>query len=357
MAGGRNGPGPASVTPVSAAAAAAGSARRDLRMARPTGLQARPPAPPDIETALQGLRGEVAGAPKPMPQAPAAGMPNGLPPRLAALAGRDPMAAAARFADFQAGRLPAQVAGLVGRSVNKPLNGMPGAGAPIGVEPGSEGRGGSLGSPGAQRGLPGGPPSAEGEKPLGRPGGAPGMIERLPGPGPSLGASGPVSINGGGLQAGPPQNMLDRVPPAVRERIAAMVADGGPAPGGGATNFGPPMSPYAATGNQGGGAMPGAPSAVDLPGMGARGEVPGGGFTPGGMPAGADQPYAVPPEVGGMAGSPQFASGGGLQGVPAPPQFDPWTSPPPGQGGGFNPQRFGGTGGGYRQLVQSRMYG
>jgi hypothetical protein len=310
-------------------------------MARPTGLQARPqpmpmPRSPDIETALQGLRGEVAGTgAKPVaPQAASAGMPNGLPPRLQALAGRDPMAAAARFADFQAGRLPAQVAG----SVAKP-------GLPVGPEAGV----------------------SQGAKPLARPGG-------------------PVPMNGGGLQAPgaganptAAANLLDRIPPAVRERIAAMVGGGGPAIGGaipqggpgGSVNFGPPMSPFAAVGNQGGGAMPGAPGAVDLPGMGARGAIPGGGFTPGGLPAGAppnfgpgggliDQPYAVPPEVGGMAGSPQspqFASGGGLQGVPAPPQFDPWTSPAPGQSGGFNPQRFGGAGGGYRQLVQSRMYG
>lgn len=55
--------------------------------------------------------GGIANVPAkpPAPAAsPAAGMPNGVPPRLQALAAKDPAAAQARYAQFQAGQLPGQ---------------------------------------------------------------------------------------------------------------------------------------------------------------------------------------------------------------------------------------------------------
>lgn len=55
---------------------------------------------------------------------PAAGMPNAVPPRLQAMAAKDPAAAQARYAQFQAGQLPGQVPQAMTKPLQRPPAGV-----------------------------------------------------------------------------------------------------------------------------------------------------------------------------------------------------------------------------------------
>jgi hypothetical protein len=98
------------------------------------------------------VRNLPGGAGQPPGANPAAGMPNGVPPRLQALAAQDPAAAQARFAQFQAGQLPGQQGQPQIQSFPMPPAGRPmRQGGAVDVR----GSGGPSGSPGSG---PFGPP-------------------------------------------------------------------------------------------------------------------------------------------------------------------------------------------------------
>jgi hypothetical protein len=166
---------------------------------------------------------------------PAAGMPNGVPPRLQALAAQDPAAAQARFAQFQAGQLPGQQGQPTLQGPQMPTA-MPRPVRPMG------GRQGVAQNPQAQAGVGvptgdmGGPGSDIGFQPSG-----PFLSEPLPYDAAVLNADqatlngltgfpgagdgpGPQFQSGGGLMA--PAQM----PPAVRQRLAQGVAQGAAGP-------------------------------------------------------------------------------------------------------------------------------
>ena len=81
--------------------------------------------------ALQQLGGGPAGGGAMQPQQPGLGA-NGLPPRLQALAARDPAAAQARFAQFQAGQLPGQQGGTASGLQGTEQGSSPGAAGNVG---------------------------------------------------------------------------------------------------------------------------------------------------------------------------------------------------------------------------------
>lgn len=123
--------------------------------ARVLQMSAFPGAQPfqDLPAHLQGLQRQMpqfqggGGLQAPNPAA-AAGMPGGLPPRLQALAQKDPAAAQARYQQFLGGQLQGQEA-----KPGSPMNGDPGV---------SMGPPGSLSFPAASQGQPQNPNMASG---------------------------------------------------------------------------------------------------------------------------------------------------------------------------------------------------